>query len=263
MSQSAALEDTARLRQARRARLDRTARARLVVKNLGLVVSIARRYEHLGVDLPDLVQEGNIGLMIAVDRFDPHLGKLSSYACWWIRQRIVSAIANQARTVRLPEYVFHALDRVNKARRDLRQALGRDPELEELAARMRVAPTRLAWILENDRADVSTDAPVGRSELRLADLVEDPGAVDPFDAALASQRAQRLEGALATLKPREATVLRRRFGFDVEGTGEQSLSEIGRAFGVTRERVRQIEAAALDKLRSSGAADGLRALVGV
>jgi RNA polymerase primary sigma factor len=241
--------------------MDRAVRAHLVVKNLGLVVSIARRYQHLGVDLADLVQEGSIGLMTAVERFDPRRGKLSAYACWWIRQRIVSAIANQARTVRLPEYVFHSLDRVNKARRELRQSLGRDPELEELAARMRIASDRLTWILDNDRAHVSTEAPVGRADLRLADLVEDQDAVDPFDAALDAQRARRVERALAALKPREAMVLRRRFGFEVEGTGEQSLSEVGRTLGVTRERVRQIEAAALEKLRSSEVAEELRALV--
>jgi RNA polymerase primary sigma factor len=228
---------------------DEEARQHMIKANLRLVVKIAREYEGFGLPLLDLINEGNMGLMKAVDRFDPAKGaKLSTYSSWWIKQSIRRAIANQAKTIRLPSHVVEKICRMRRAALKLQETLGREATNEELAAELGTSPARVAaWRLASVRP-ASLEMSLGEDETsRLMDLVPDERAEDPF-RQLEGKTTLRLLGELLTrLDPREARILRYRFGLD--GGAERTLEEVGRHFGVTRERIRQLQNVALTKLR--------------
>ncbi len=233
------------------------ARRELTEANLRLVVSVAKRYRWSGMPLLDLVQEGNIGLMKAVERFQYRRGfKFSTYATWWIRQAITRAIADRGRVIRLPVHVVEDLQRINRGRQALAARLGRDPGVDELAAETGVPASRVRLILDAMAPPMSLDAPIGE-EAVLGDLLEDPAGVSPADEVVDRDMAGHVDRALDTLSPREQMVLRLRFGFG--NSHDHTLEDIGARLGVTRERIRQIEARALRKLRARGT---LRALSG-
>lgn len=228
---------------------DAQAREHMIRANLRLVVKIAREYEGLGLPLLDMINEGNIGLMKAVERFDPAKGgKLSTYAAWWIKQSIRRAIANQAKTIRLP---IHALDKLNRAHRIsviLREELGRDPSVEELADAIGVRRSRLNEIRTAALRPASLDAPMaGEDSNALAEVVRDESARTPYEILEQANILSMLDELLARLNERERTILRLRFGLD--GGSEKTLEEIGAEFGLTRERIRQVQNEALHKLR--------------
>jgi RNA polymerase primary sigma factor len=235
----------------------RDAKRELAEANLRLVVSVARRYLWTGIPLSDLVQEGNLGLLKAVDKFQYRRGfKFSTYATWWIRQAITRSIADRGRTIRVPVHMLETLHRVSRARGELVTRLHRQPTVEELARHTRIPAAKVKLVLEAAPSPVSLEMPIG-DEATLADFLEDRSSVSPVETLAEEELTAQVESSLATLAPRERDVLRLRFGLG--GGQTMTLDEIGQRFGLTRERIRQIEARALAHLRRSGA--GLRSLL--
>jgi RNA polymerase primary sigma factor len=233
---------------------DEAAKKRLIESNLRLVMAITRNYTRANVPLLDLIQEGNLGLIRAVEKFDYRLGfKLSTYATWWIRQAITRALADQGRTIRLPVHVADQVRRLLRARRQLAQKLNREPTLVELARETQQSEERVRELLELVESPVSLETPVGDGESLYGDMIEDVHSLAPHEESAQQARGRELAGALEQLNPRMRRVLSLRFGLD--GESPQTLEEVGTQLGITRERVRQLETRALRELRQ--AAPGL------